>query len=61
VADGCEAFDGLAGDALGGGIRSDELRVGGFKGFEFVHEAVVLTVADEGVVFDVVVVVVVAD
>src|SRR4051812_3638214 len=59
--DGREAFGGTSGDALGGRIRRDEIRVLGFDPFELVQEAIELLVGDLRGVVDVVAFLVVAD
>src|SRR3712207_7653101 len=46
VPDGLETLDGLAADALGGGIRGDQLGVLAFERFELGVDGVVLGVGD---------------
>ena len=59
--DGLETLDGLAADALGGGIGGDQLGVLAFERFELGVEAVAPAVGDLGRGLDVVAAVVVAD
>ena len=56
-----EAFTGLAADAAGGGIGSDEFGMGVFEPLQFAHQGVVLGVGDFGRVEHVVLVLVVTD
>ena len=55
-----KAVGGLAADALGGGIGSDEIGISLFEGLQAAHEQVVLSVGQDGSVEDVVQVLVVA-
>lgn len=54
-------FDWGSTDPLGGGIGGDPGGVGGFEGAEFGKEAVIFVIADDGVIEDVVAVVVVVN
>ncbi len=61
VAEFDEAFAWSSADALGGGVRGDERRVGVFEGLEFAHEGVVFGIRKLGLIEDVIEVLVVAD
>ena len=61
VADGGEGVNGFAADALGGGVRSDPIRVERLRGPEVFEEGVVFLVGDFGLGFLVIEVVMVAD
>jgi hypothetical protein len=58
VLDGLEGRKGLGADPLGWGIGCDEMRVLLFQGANLSHERVVLAIGNDGVVKDVIAVVV---